>query len=300
MTKKNFMQQVVDKVQEISPVPDAQVQWNVFTKNNDTKRFGIIIQLSGDESVCPTIYVDRFYEDFLRKKKTIDEVAEQVWELIDKVRFQKERYRNFSAQWEDCKDRIYYRLVSRKRNKELLEDIPYIPFLDLAIIFGVVCNRTEDGLETLTVTEQLLSVWEQTTAELFRLAEKNTPQLFPARMTPLLTMLFEYLDLPDAEIPEVSEDYPAMQFLSNTSGINGASVLLYPGMIESIAAELDANLYILPSSIHELIILPESTDTEASELSAMVKHINENHVSRDEILSDQSYFYDRKEHRFKF
>lgn len=300
MTKENFIQMVSDRVQASSPVPGVHISWDIFTKNNNTKKYGIIIRQGEEETVFPTVYVDCFYDDYLRKKMTIDEITLKIWEVIEQVKERRKKYDSLSLEWEDCKDFIYYRLISQKKNREWLQGIPHLPFLDLAIVFGVVCNQSEQGVETLIVHNALMELWGVTVRDLFQASEENTPRLFPYQSISLFRMLSQYLEIPEEEdiSNEDVRDERKIQVLSNSSGVNGASVILYPGVIESVAKEYDSNLCILPSSIHEVIVVPAADESTASELSSMVKEINEKHVSREEVLSDHAYFYDRKKKKF--
>ncbi len=297
MTKESFLQLVADKVEQSSPVSGVSISWDVFTKNNNTKRYGIVVRQMKDTSVFPTVYVDHFFEDYLRKKKTIDEIASEIWDVIAGIQEDKKKYHDFSVRWEDCENSIYYRLVSYEKNRDLLNKIPYVPFLDLAITFGMVCGRSERGVETLLINNQLMEFWGVSTSELFRLSEKNTPELFPYHRISLIRMLYQYLGTEEEEAEETADSRP-MQVLSNVSGVNGAAVILYPGVIEELAKEFDSDLFILPSSIHEVIVLPGTGENTSEELTSIVREINEKHVSREEILSDHAYFYDRESRKF--
>ena len=88
--------------------------------------------------------------------------------------------------------------------------------------------------------------------------------------------------------------------MGNEAGVYGASTILYPNAVEHIANELNANLYILPSSVHEFIILPETDGNSLDELADMVQRINKDYVKEEEILSDQAYFYNKNQKKFIF
>ena len=85
-----------------------------------------------------------------------------------------------------------------------------------------------------------------------------------------------------------------MFVISNTSKIFGASCVLYPGVLEKFAAEKDADIFVLPSSIHEMILVPEKEDQDYSTLPNIVKETNRTEVDPEEVLSDSVYYYDRK------
>lgn len=310
MTKKQFMEQVTEQVREKCALPNMDVDCGVFTKNNDTPRYGIILKRR-DEFISPTVYVDGLYQDYQRKKKTIPEAADEVLKVMGKVREHAVHYQSFSADFADCRDRIVYRLVSRERNERTLQSTPHLPFLDLAITFGVVCHISEQGVETMTVTNALAKQWQVGTSELVQLAEENTPRIFPVKRDTLAAVLMRYMGLDGAcegmEREGAGEDGAwerwdegdtPMILLSNALGVNGAAVMLYPGIIQGIAEEFGSDLYILPSSIHEVIVVPDRDVGTRDELSGMVKNINDSHVCREEILSDTAYFYSYEEQRF--
>ena len=83
-----------------------------------------------------------------------------------------------------------------------------------------------------------------------------------------------------------------LYILSNEMGVNGASALLYPGMPEIIRDKLQQNYYLLPSSIHEFLIVPENEFLNRENLRSMVKEVNETHIRREELLSDHIYYFD--------
>ena len=89
-----------------------------------------------------------------------------------------------------------------------------------------------------------------------------------------------------------------MWVLTNELGIYGATAMLYDGVLEEAGEKWEQNFYIIPSSVHELILLLEEWDME--QLDLMIKEVNEREVKDDEILSDHAYLYDVKEKRFYF
>ncbi len=300
MTKEQFMEQVTERVRQECGQPDMDISCGIFMKNNDTARHGIVLKRRS-EFISPTVYVDGFYQDFLRKKKTIPEVAQKVLEALEKVKEHAERYQDFSMELEDCRDKIIYRLISHDRNKNYLQTIPYLPFLNLAIVFNVVCSISDHGLETITVTNELLDKWDTSTKELVRLAEENTPRLLPVTMDSLASILTKYIGIAgEGEASADSTDQLPMVLFSNHVGVNGSAVMLYPGVIHDLACRYESNLFILPSSIHEIIAVPDLYCGTGKELSRMVQDINENHVGEEEILADTAYYYDRTEKKFSY
>jgi hypothetical protein len=300
MTKKIFVEQLTNLLCKMYADTDWQIESDVILKNNDTSKYGIMVRPPG-ESVSPTIYVDSFYEDYIDKKSTLSEIAEQVMKMMETARKQTSKYEKMAIDYESCKSKIVYRLISLEKNKLGLQNCPYIPFLDLAISFYVICDYTAKGLESLRVTNQLMEHWQIDTKELMAVAEKNTPYHFPQKVESLREILAGYLgqDLP-SKASKGEEFSQQLLLVSNQQGINGASVILYKNLIKEIAERYQKNLYIIPSSIHECLIMPEREGTSLSEISMMVKEINHDHVETEDILSDHAYIYRLKDNKFYF
>ena len=181
MTKEQFAAHLTQQLYQIYPQEDYTIRIDSFIKNNNTMHYGIIIR-KNTECFAPTIYIDDFYDDYLKKKLTTDEIAAQVHQIMTGFSHHSEHYQTFSVRWEDCKSKIAYRVISQERNKDLLNRIPYISFLDLAIVFYIVYDISEQGLESICVTEDLCSRWGVSTQELLRMAEENTPRIFASKV----------------------------------------------------------------------------------------------------------------------
>ena len=120
----------------------------------------------------------------------------------------------------------------------------------------------------------------------------------------LENLIASYLGLKEEFLPASKEESLAEKnsplIATNESGIQGATVLLYENLIQNLAEKYNSNLYILPSSIHEIIVIPGNDDKNLSDLTAMVEDINKKHVSREEILADTAFYYDREEKKFVY
>ena len=140
--------------------------------------------------------------------------------------------------------------------------------------------------------------WNISTKDLFALAAENTPRFLPPDIDTMAhtieTLFGEFAN----DILESDDMAPHIYILSNQYRINGAATLLYEGLIQELADQMNCNLYVLPSSIHELLLIPDASGKSLEGLSQMVKDINENHVKEEEILSDRAYYYNREEKRF--
>lgn len=163
--------------------------------------------------------------------------------------------------FEYVRDRIVYRLVNYEKNKEILEDCPHLRLYDLALTFRWVAHSDDIGISTALVTNQELQVWGISMNELLLAARENTPRLFPVHMIDMDEMIAQ------AGIPiSLDESAIPMYIMTNEQEVNGASVLLYDNVLESFALEKKTDFYILPSSIHEVILVPSNKIDDPSAL----------------------------------
>lgn len=300
MTKQDFMEQLIEELYRYFSPEQYQLEGSVLLKNNDTKRYAILLKKI-EGTVSPTIYLDNFYSEFEHGRTTISETASHIYEQMHDFEDKIEAYQEFSAELSDCSNKITYRLVSKERNKQFLDSVPHLPFLNMAVVFYIIHHVSKEGMESICVTNELAGKWGLSAKSLYIIAKKNTPILLP----PVIDTMEHTLELLMGEInctiePAEDSNKPIpMHIMTNKYQINGASVLLYHGLLDGLAEKLGTDLYVIPSSIHELIIMPaEDGSLSLSKLSDMVKEINENHVKEEEILSDCAYYYDHKEKSF--
>lgn len=198
---------------------------------------------------------------------------------------------------EKMKERILYQLMNYEKNKKLLEFIPHIRYLDMAIVFYFL--EDGDGLERAAhlLSNQAMEALGFTLDELEQLASKNTPRILPVSIHSIEDMIEELMEdvLEDFELLEEEFLTPVpMHVLTNTKKLFGASVLLYPQVLWSLGQSLQDDFYVLPSSIHECIIVPASAIKPKELLKEIVQDINREQVPQGEILSNNVFFYRRK------
>lgn len=274
-----------------------KVEVREVQKNNGVVLHGLLI-LTDDRNVIPTLYLEPFWEAY----ESGTSLAEIVRRLIRIYRedlpgtsIDMDFFRHFTG----VSERICYRLIRQKENEELLKDIPYIPFLDLAICFFYAYRGEALGEGAILIHNSHMELWNTTVKELLELAQKNTPVLFPWRCNSMEQVLREMMteeeymaEMPDAE---ESEDFFAgnpLWVLSNEQRAQGASCILYPGLLKQLAEKEKKSFYILPSSIHEVILLTDQGMETHQQLKDMIAEVNRTQVAPEEVLSDSLYYYD--------
>lgn len=187
------------------------------------------------------------------------------------------------------KSSIFYQLRNYEKNKSWLTEVPYIRYLDMAIVFYYPVPGKEEEHMALITNENIKS-WQLSVEKLEELAEENTPKFQPLFFTALETLIQELCE--ECLMPQFqSGNRLPMYVLSNNKKLFGAAAMLYPGVLLQISRYLKDDLYVLPSSVHECIIVPANSVYTRNELENIVREVNENQVPDEDFLSNNIYFY---------
>lgn len=273
-------------------IPEYLLQYDIedvrlepVMKNNGVVCTGLIICVRG-ENLSPNIYLEYFY-GMHRKGKAMDEILRAIQAEYEEARGQLCARQYQTMDEKTVRDNLFLKLINRERNKEMLEGCPYIPFHDLAVSFRYLVKQDADGIASAILREKEMELWNLTTDEVFRLARENTMRLFPMRLAKLNDMI-------PIGLTELAE-CPDMYVLTNRQQINGATSILYTNVLEQFAEQVESSFYILPSSIHEVLLLPDCSSMDADYLRKSVREINACAVADMDYLSDNVYYYDRKD-----
>lgn len=281
MNYEQFIFALSECVKEM--LPEAMlVEKQEILKNNGVVAIGLSIRKSG-ALAAPIIYLEDYYTKY-RWGETVENLAIH---LIDRSKcappatmWEYENILDFTK----IKDQVVYKLVNAKRNEKLLKEVPNLPMLDFAIIFYVLIPVNETENCSILIRNAHMNYWKLPISLLYQCAKDNTKKLCPYILRPLTDYVEDYVD---GFMPESS-----LIILSNELGINGASALLYPEMPKKIFEYVGRNYYLLPSSIHEFLIVPDDRNIFPENLKEIVKDVNENHIAEEELLSDSIYYFD--------
>ncbi|GFI45938.1 hypothetical protein IMSAGC019_01251 [Lachnospiraceae bacterium] len=273
------------------------------TKNNGTHLTGLTIRQKGI-NIAPTIYLESLFAGY-QDGLTMEAVCKEVMRLYEQNKEAQGFDSSMVTDFNQAKDRICFKLVNAEKNRELLAGIPYIPYHDLAVVFYILVPRGHDGTETILVRNSFMDAWGADTQTIYPIAMENTQRIFRGRVQSMESVMMEMMeDMLDAgdsgefyDMPAVTEDVFPMYVASNYDRLNGASVFLYPNLLRDFAECIGSDFYILPSSVHELIFLPDTDGMDVGYMKMMVRQINGSEVAEDEVLSDNVYFYSRASDR---
>lgn len=273
MSKEEFIKAMQTEVEKHIP-EDVTIEQHTEVKNNGTAKVGLILRSKGRE-IATLIYLEEFYSDY-KNGVGISKLAKDLVSIYGQIKESESYNRKYDFNYKKVKDNIFFELIQKKANEELLQKVPYIEYLDLAIVFRVMIDFEEDHMKnaSMLISNKNLERWKVTRDDVYEVARVNTPRILPA---------------------EIDRVAGCMYILTNCERYMGAAVILYPDMMEKARQAIEENFYILPSSIHEMILVPYREGIGREELKNMVMEINRTEVEPEDVLSDTVYYYDGKE-----
>ena len=280
-----FKEALKNLVQEKSD-SDMKVEIVQIIKNNQTKSENLTY-IDPNYNLFPSIQLKELYQEY--------QVYGMGWCVEEAVSVLKNVKRIHEDQlmgsWESAKERIVVELVKESWNRELLEKLPYRAFLDLAVIYRLKMWECKSGDAVQTVTNKMMEHWKITEEELYEAAlanlQKEEFEIIGGYQA-VQDMIEELID-----VKEESEFHEWMYIFTNRSRIKGAAAMLRTDLLDRFAKAQESDLIILPSSVHEVILLPTMDDEDAAELRRIVQDINEKEVQEEERLSDEVYYFRR-------
>ncbi len=296
MEVKEFIRIVKEELPDFLPdeIADNLIIDDVeVSKMNDQKLHGLTFRPKGSDA-APTLYVDDLYE----RHESGEDIGFLLVDLAN--RYEAARHAPTPPQvdlsWEMVRDNLTVRLLEKNRNFDFLSNMPYADVGNgLAMIVDINMPGDRDGDWRIAVNHGVMESLGVDKETLFITAMDDTMINAPAVLTDMSMALFspEKENLLGRVEPLDPADVSGMYVLTNEAGMLGASVLYYPDVKEKAAELIGSGYYILPSSVHEVILVPESTGINEKELCDMVKQANRAVVEPQDVLSDNVYHYDR-------
>lgn len=183
---------------------------------------------------------------------------------------------------------ICYKLLNLEQNKQLLDTRPYIPYLDLAIVFYVPYADDDGRLHEINITKAMMQSWEIDVSQLYADAHQNTVKFLPATIKSLSIILNKVSYESKAPKPDVP-----LYVVSNRMELYGASSILYDGLLHASADLFEDDIVVIPSSVHDMILIPASaTPDPISLVRDMVVSVNQT-LAAEDVLSDNIYYYSK-------
>ena len=229
----------------------------------------------------------RPYSDILR------DTEQAIMQQMDRMpQFNLEAMTNYEA----MKPKLMTELIPQKGNEDRLADVPHEKIEDLALIYRVDFRETSGGRMSTVITNQMLGEFGISQEQLHQDAVENSAITHPASLRSMQEVMASMMGMePEPHMP----GEPLMLVATTEGAFMGASVIQYPGFMDMAAEKVGGDFFILPSSIHEVLLIPDDGKADFHELAAMVQSINETQVAPADRLSDNVYHYDKTDRVFE-
>lgn len=320
MNYEEFVSEVKKEVEKLIEIhmPEATVVIRTIPKNNNVELTALSI-VKKDEQATPTIYLEEYYNRFnngWRMKKICNDIYQVYKEGIEQFNAHVD-LKDFEN-YENLKDRVFFKLINYEMNKVLLNDIPHLKYLDLAVVYYILVDCNRNGTATVLIHNSHIKSWGIEEEVLKNQAYRNTANKFKPVIMPMEEIItdmilndmknftinetteFNYEEIESDIVGRVKEEVYQMKgnkmidmyVLTNEEKINGAVCMLFTNIIRNFSDEHKSDVYIIPSSIHELILIP-NTLGNVDELNEIINQVNAEEVDPTEVLSDHAYIYRR-------
>lgn len=303
MEKKMDMEQFAESIKERLEQQGCFVKVSLrnVLKNNGVMRYGLLLH-SGGNNLAPTIYIEPLFEAY-EAGAGMEDIVGNIMEVYGNIPCE-EVDMSFLQEFSMVKDMLCMKLVNSEANLEFLSEVPYREFLDMAVVYYVDYCNPVIGAGTIQVYNSHMEMWGVTEQDLWEVANINTPERKPGMIESLGDILAEmFAEQVNGDSEWCSgcmEKNPLpMLIITNTERLYGAAVVLYRSVLKQAADKAGSDLFVLPSSLHEVIVVPTIEGGEAAELKEMVMEANRKQLQPEEVLSDNVYIYQREQDRLE-
>ena len=320
----NF-EEFIEKIKQIikeNMGDDTRVESKKVLKNNGVTLTGVVI-LNENQNCVPNIYLDNYFEQY-NKGRNIQDIVCEILKYYEEHKIEKRVNMECFSDFDYVKNNLCFRLINFDRNKELLNQVPHIRYLDLAIVFYCIVEEESIGYGNILIRNEHIKRWEADINKIKAHAYINTPKLLKANILPMEDVIYELMKskmavdiehsienhmdericVTDEMIDPIVKEMlgkiyteskgPKMYVASNDRKNFGAAILKYENCLSDFANSIQSDFYILPSSVHELILIPiENEENEVEKLKEMVQEVNRTELMEEEILSDSVYLFKR-------
>lgn len=272
----------------------------VFGENQKGKgKTEEVITLHREEgSYSTTFCLDKFYETYQEDPAQLNSMAAAIMLEFQRAASLESTIEDYQA----VKDRIRIRLLNASVNHKYLSELPHIPYLDLAVVFYIILGQYDESNKTMIITRDILDMWKKTTEDVYADAIRNMKkEAVPPK--PMHEVMMEIYQNTHADgkpdfiefmmMRDKMEEENGLYLLTNKDNFFGASRMLETDTLQQFSKKLGCSLYLLPSSVHEIMILPDNEQLEPEEIGDIVKKINLTEVDIKDRLSNSIYLFDK-------
>lgn len=291
--KEQLIKAIENQVERLNL--DLKVNQQEVRKNNDLLLDGI--NLKGDSDIVPTVYANDYYNGY-QEGDSLEDIALHIIDVTQKQELQDIDVEAL-ANWESMKERVIFKVIGEEGNQELQKEIPFKKEQDMLLTYQVLLSIQEEGVATFQITNAIQSKFGISEKDLYEAALENMPKLLPPVFDSMDSVMNELLFGTAQEAKDFDttlrdiDTSQHMYVLTNQAKHLGAAGIFQPDVMDKITQTFDRDMVVLPSSLHEVIMLPYTEDVDIRDLKDMVTEINATQVSPQEVLTNQVYIYDQ-------
>ena len=295
LTFGEFVDEVRKSIKDYLPekFADADVYVDQFQKLN-TAYLGMQVKREG-QMVVPNINLNGMYAQYQEQGHTMSAMLTMI---AQQVQMAPEIQTDWLKDYSQVKDHLFIRVSDAKENESFLKNAPHKEVDGLAVSYHVAFEGLQ-GVEASTpITNQIMEMYGVTAEQLHADALESSRRLYPVKFASMAEVMQQMMGIE----PDMAADMmppmegPQLMVLTNMQGMHGAGALFYPDQLETIAQQMGTDFFVLPSSVHEVLILPDDGSQDLDSLQFMVREINESTVAPEDRLSDFVYHYDTQDH----
>lgn len=288
MDYTEFREEILNVLQGLV-TDEVSVKLVEAEKLNGCIRYGLMFDRASGK-YAHTIYLEPFYRSF-EKGKSLEELAAELLKCFEEEKTEVPECIDKFQNYDLARESIYCKLIHSKENQKMLQDTPHIVFLDFAIVAYFEVNSSEVFKGSILIKDKYLTDWGITTEEFFTNALEHTRKDKGVMFISMSEVLSEFYSRNEVQVDR--DPHHNMYVLTNKEKYLGAVLICFPEVMNGIAQMLDDDFYLLPASIHEWIIIPESAVEDRMYLLSVVRNVNCYEVLEEEVLSNDIYIYSR-------
>lgn len=275
----------------------VQVEIRPVEKLQGESYTGLSIQ-PNDSPMAATLNLDTVYNQMVDQGKSFQEVADDlITHAADIIVDMPKIDVNDITNYDQMKNTLVVQVIPTDRNAEMLADIPHKNIEDMSLVYRMQIDQNENGTSSVLITNAMLENYGVTVDQLHQDAMDAAVINNPATFRSMQEVLSDLMGMPADLMPPM--DGPQMYVASVENSLNGAGVIAYPDFMNQVAEQVGGDFFVLPSSVHEVLVVPDDGSIDRHDLESMVREVNASEVLPKDQLSDNVYHYDSQDQVFE-
>jgi hypothetical protein len=303
MDYENFKEQIVKDLEDYFHSKGENVSVTATRTDKLNESYDALIVKPEESNIGVNLRLTPMYEAY-NSGAEYSEVMRNAIATLDDALGKSEQF-NISGlrNYEEMKSSLVMEVVSAEANADFLQTVPHHTIEDMAVVYRFLVDEVSDGRASVVVSNNMLATYGVSEEQLRADALANAPEIRPAVIKGMGEVLSDMMGVEMDELvmmgmvtPEMNEN---MLVATVQDNIHGASVIAYQDFMDQAAERAGGDFFILPSSIHEVLIIPDRGETDSKQLETIVRQVNNDEVKPEDKLSDNVYHYDSKEKVFE-